>query len=540
MMDRIGRATALIVSTSGPQAVGITSDIVVRVLESRSEGRLEFGGRTRFARDVEAHLCQVVMVIVDQILGALGVEAPGFELSIVDTSGTVDEPLEVVGHSADVPCLLALLSAGLVLPLKPGIVSTGHMACVQGDVVPVRHLSAKIDAALADRQVDLLIYPAFEHHQGMSTLRPGDWKAARAALHRSRGNLRRCQVSHVTDLMQAAFTPVDIAHSSLRRSFFATHLQETGRGPAAAAAYLAADNDSRYWLGLKQQMLAGEVEFVHRLVVDRMAYFIQRQKYDQGFGQRLHLLLASLPPHIHLIEGLHPMASLDHVHALCRLAGPEKIADTQFLISSACQWEGLHGTEEALSGEQILEHLVQQLSAKHVDDKVARPLREARGTYRLEQVTVRDTEEFRQILRSFYLHVTLSCGYEEAAVDEQALATEAVQTLEAATQRPFEASLQEGLHAPNDGMHYLLNRMTDYLVDQACYAYRHQVIQQVIDPADRGAQQKVIAALIDQMRERLPARILEQPSDQWADQYEDILLNYVQQVDRISAAFQTV
>jgi hypothetical protein len=546
-MTRAGSAHAVVVFETGSGAIGITTRLVARVVRSAGGSRLRFAGQVRFTPESEEHLRAVILPLLDEVLLALEVNAPVLELSLVDESASADAGLEVSGHSADVPVLLALMSASLDLPVGTGLISCGHIPSATGDVVPVRYLAAKVKASLDDGGINTFVFPAFESAQALETLRPKEREEAQAAVRRARGRLRLIPVADVAGLVEAAFGPLAIVRSSLTKGYYEGKPTFMGQNPVGQATfYLTRDNERRYWQALERALRHADVDTVHGLVGDRLDYIEHTGHYEPGFGRCLRSLLKAIPPLRKRTDGLYPLANPARAEAVRQLASPAEGDDALLLIdtirgpdSSALSVVGI----SEHTGDEILDFLLRELHPESIETRVIRPIQEARASFLLDSVVVADVVEFRQIVTAFVAHVTNCCAGIHLTAVEDYLEPDAMQLLGAALgdePNAFERALEEGIHAPQGGMSWVLDKMAWHVAERARAAYSIKVLNETIDPLDESTQCRTMAALVDRVRDRLPPALASLPPDQWGEKYEILVTAYVREMANLSGKIRSV
>ena len=111
----LGRAKTTIVLEAGDSCFGIVSEIVVRPSSNEGADRLVFLGLVKFKESTKRHLESVVLPAVDRITDNLSVSRKNYEISVKNIGATASAGIgiEISGFSADLPILLALLSASL-------------------------------------------------------------------------------------------------------------------------------------------------------------------------------------------------------------------------------------------------------------------------------------------------------------------------------------------------------------------------------------------------------------------------------------------
>ena len=160
-----GRSKIILVNDdSGGDPVGIVSEVAVLPSSDDKKDRLVVRGPVRFSETSKNHLDSVVLPLVDRIMDALGLPRRNYEVSIVNIGAAASSGvgMEIQGFSADIPVFLSLLSSSLQVPLRADIASTGHIGSLDGDIVPVRGIPAKLEAALQSPGIKGLVIPELE------------------------------------------------------------------------------------------------------------------------------------------------------------------------------------------------------------------------------------------------------------------------------------------------------------------------------------------------------------------------------------------
>ena len=170
--ETIGRAKSVLVFQ--PSGTAFVTSILAHTLDSASRGRLRFTGDVRFSEGARRHIRRTVLTVADRVFDAMGLSRRRFEISAVNigAASALDLGAQISGFSADLAVWLAMLSCGLKLPLADDFVATGHLASCQGDIGPVRALSAKVRAVVEDQTVQLFVHPDIEKDRSLHELSP--------------------------------------------------------------------------------------------------------------------------------------------------------------------------------------------------------------------------------------------------------------------------------------------------------------------------------------------------------------------------------
>ena len=224
----VGRARTVLAFGEGDAATAVVSTVLSRVRRSPEGGRLLFTGPATFEAKVISHLAQTVLPVVDGIID-LAMTTRGrtrkpksFEVSLVNlgAASAGDVGLSVSGFSADVPILLAVLSAALNIPLRQDIVTTGHVASPDGDIRTVRNIPAKLAAAVDDCGLKEFVHPSVDADASMHSLSPTERDRIKVAVINAKDSVRVGTVNDVGQLLRRVVAEESVALGSLRSNFF--------------------------------------------------------------------------------------------------------------------------------------------------------------------------------------------------------------------------------------------------------------------------------------------------------------------------------
>ena len=261
----VGRTKALLVFGSAAAARGVVTTIAARVVspDEASPERLLFQGPVSVDGRAKEHLQTMVLSVVDRLTGRLGLPPLHFLLSFANlgAASATDLGADISGFSADVPIVVALLSAALQIPIEQGLASTGHLASPEGDIILVRGLAAKIEAALQAGNISRLIIPNLEGDASLRSLAPQEYERLKASIKSVASRIEVHQVEDVAGLVTAAFSEEAMVVGSLTSGYFSIEddtPQDDGGPIGRAALNLARDNHARFWRALQAHLLAGD------------------------------------------------------------------------------------------------------------------------------------------------------------------------------------------------------------------------------------------------------------------------------------------
>ena len=105
----------MVIFGHGDGAKSVITTVVVHVREKENGERIRFKRPAAFEKNAGQHIMEVVLPAADGVLRPLNLPEQCYDISIVnlDATSIMDIGLNISGFSADVPILLAILSASL-------------------------------------------------------------------------------------------------------------------------------------------------------------------------------------------------------------------------------------------------------------------------------------------------------------------------------------------------------------------------------------------------------------------------------------------
>ena len=197
-----GRVNAVFVfDIGGEEKAVVTSINAISVPKGRSD--LRFSGPVCFSLKTARHIEEVVMPTVRTILASLKIPEMTFEISVVnlDVAAAHDVGLEISGFSADVPFFLALLSAGLKIPVDDKAVFTGHIASKSGAIRMVRGMPAKIKAVTNFGSFNRFFHPFLNSDYSFDRLLPKQKEHIKGLLYEAKRSIRTISVGDIGALV---------------------------------------------------------------------------------------------------------------------------------------------------------------------------------------------------------------------------------------------------------------------------------------------------------------------------------------------------
>lgn len=558
----VGRAKAVLVFGGGDATCAVVSTVLARVRRDREGSRLLFAGPSVFDAKVIAHLLETVLPVADRIINQVtskrerASRRKSFEVSVVNlgAASAGDMGLSVSGFSADVPLLLAVLSAALNIPLRQDLVTTGHVASPDGDIRTVRSIPAKLAAAADDHGINEFVHPSVDADASMHSLSPAECDRIKVAVINAKDSIRVGTVNDVGQLLRQVVAEESLVLGSLRSNFFESNvpLGTPGAPIEQAAAHIAQGNDERFWRVLENHLLRGNDDLARQVFLERVRYQIRRKRYPDSLGRTLYQLIQSLPPATRRIKSLFPLAPKGQCLRLCRFAAEHDYEDVRCLMASVMGKVDRHGSG-AETGAQprtrvtedsaaAVEAVLAEISSEALARKIGHPIDSARACYVMGKVLVDSEDEFHEAVSGFYLALLRHRGMAPASADHQALADEAIQLLERAFVKGggiqgARAEARDGIHG---GMRFVLDMITEqYKIEQQSN-HVARVLQEALDPLNWNERVAFIGAILDRLSPQLPPDIRNAPPARFARHYDTIAKAYVQSLDRVKQLLRTL
>lgn len=530
----IGQANTILVS---PEGQGIVTTIYAKKVTSTGESRLAFNGVVQFEPSVQLHLEKVVLPLVDEILTALNIQPPDFELSArnIGAAATSDLGLTIAGFSADVPVFIVLLSAALNLSISQNMAFTGHFGSSKGDILPVSRLDRKVRAALDDDRIEEFVYPNLDSDRSLSRLKPNEFKEAEAALRSARGRLQLKEVNDTHALLSKSLSLESLVKAALFNGYFEPgKIKSTDTSILPEAQFLLEDNNKRFWEVLSDILFTKKIKKSRELLETFSQYHIARKQYPARFGDTLYHLIISIPAPIRWHPDFSPLLDKELYIKLIQYAGKEDHSDISLLH------EALYGSLQILTNEKtkvsenkktkrgsdpLLDHLFHELNPEFIETQVARPFDEARVRYVVDGIQVESHEEFLDAIIAFYAHIVRHTPGIYKSTDKTTLSVEAIALCERtfSQEKGFKGALSEAKQPVRGGLRYIFDTITNRLKQEAREKHVLKTFKVTMDPLDYSQRIKVITELIDRGKDYLPAEVTSQPPERYAEDYEEII-----------------
>ena len=556
----VGRARTVLVFGEGDATCAVVSTVLARVRRDREGSRLLFAGPSVFDAEVIDHLVETVLPVADRIINYVTAKRrrtrkpKSFEVSLVNlgAASAGDMGLSVSGFSADVPFLLAVLSAALNIPLRQDVVTTGHVASSDGDIRTVRNIPAKLAAAVDDSDIREFVHPLVDADASMHSLSPTERDRIKVAVINAKDSVRVGTVTDVGHLLRQVAAEESLVLGSLRSNFFESNgpLGSPGAPIEEAAAYIAQGNDERFWRALETHLLGGNADLAGRLFLERIRYQVRRKRYPDNLGRTLHQLIQSLPPATRRLKNLFPLVPKEQCLRLCRFAGEQDYEDVQCLMNAALGKVAGKTSEPATVGKTsapttdaiaAVETILTEIHADVLARKIGLPIDSARARYVMGELLVDSNDEFHDAVSGFYLALLRHAGMVPASAADHAVADEALALLERAfaSKGGVGAARAEARDGVSGGMRFVLDVMTEQYKLEQQSKHVARVLQEALDPLAWNERVTFIQAFLDRLGHHLPADLRRQPPERFARHYDIIVKTYVQSLDRVKQLLRT-
>ena len=369
----IGRAKALLVIETGDGPTALVTQVAVKAIYQDTTQQVSFSGPVGFSAKTKSHIETLLWPLAQFILSQLNIQSFGIEVSVANLglSSLQDRGIRVSGFSLDFSIFLAILSAGLKVPVRNNLAFTGHIASADGQVSMVKAIPSKIEAAVKDTKIDCLVYPSID--ASINELAPQTKTQIETALAQSKNNIRCMAVEDVGDLVQHAFAETHVVQASLKNGYFGKNLIRTETiGTEKAISFLASDLEQRFWHALRTHLSFGQSSKASPLLLDHIEFHLRKEMYPKNAGKKLYQALAAAPPFTRRHKLKYPLCPIMTCIQLGLYAEESDSDDFLFLLK-ACSGEnvGPHenvtdNTEQPKSSQSdpVLETILSEINRR--------------------------------------------------------------------------------------------------------------------------------------------------------------------------------
>ena len=548
-----GRAKTVIVFSQGEDSKAVISSIVVRALKKSVGNRLLFAGPAAFSTNTVNHINSIILPAADIFFNALNVPLKSFEISIVnlDVASLMDIGITISGYSADVPIFLAMLSAGLQMAIPENIVSTGHIASIDGDIRMVSSIPAKLSAAAKSKSVRTFICPAIDQDDSLDSLSPQQKPQIAGALAKAKSDLQVTGVQNVKDLLAAAFSDKQIVKASLRHNFYnpIDNLPQPDTSLGSAINYLIGNNENRFWAALEQDLFSGNSDSAIQLLDLFAQHFISRKFYPKDFGSKFLRQIRCMPPFILRRKIKFPLLSMPRCIQVSQYAKETDHEDVSLLFLASSRQAipyydkddtGKQSTKVPEDIEETLQSILTEINQEALLRHVAGPIDAARATFSPGMATTNSFDEFNEIVTAFYVHLQRHFYRLIEPIDLNAASSKASALLEKAFFKKggWDAAQTEAETGVNGGIRFVLDVMTEHFKYVHQEEYMEQALKTALKPLDWEKTVSLTQAILKRLEHNLPQQVVSQP-EKYAYELKDILKTYVQSQDRLKSMLRS-
>jgi hypothetical protein len=546
----IGRAKTVLVFENGSEPQAVVTAVIAKARECDQPGMLTIAGTLRFERATLQHIEENVLPVVNSICSGLGIGPFGFELSGVNLSAasSSDVGIDVAGFSADTPIFAAMLSTALDIPLAQDVVLTGHMASVSGDIRLVRHIPAKLQAAIDDSEIEAFLYPEIDTDSSNRFLPGKEREILIAAIRKARRLLRTSAIRTIEDIIPALFLEEDIVRSALRTGFgIPVNTDSCGGDPVARTVQRLGDRiPDRFYAILKNVVASGHSKELKPILSEWADAYLRRNLYPHGFGTRLRELLSAIP--LETQRGLeYPLVPVSTCIRLSQYATATDSNDVVALYDATTRrrpthYAHVHVNEDDDPVSSTLAIVTAELQPENLAERIGLPIDKARAGYVLYSVTSESQAETLGVAAAFYLHMTQTTGRTGEHVTAEEVMPEAHALLGEAFAREGgePAAYAEARDATRGGLRHVLDRMADEYKRRRQEEYIRLVLATAFDRGDYRARVSFMGDFLKAHPEALPPHLASEPPERFADRYDVIIRSFVDSMEQVKRVVGTL
>jgi len=494
--------------------------------------------------------------IVDEILDELQVPPKVFEVSAVNVGAASCRNLGVAisGSSADAPVLLAMLSAGLRMPLSDDFVATGHIASRQGDISAVKAIPAKVKAAMADTSVKRFIYGDLQNDSSFDVLSPNEKDAGLTAVLQAGDSMTTRAVRGVDELINEAFVEEDVVLSSLEKGFF--HISRPpgeGGNPIERAIHFLTDrNDLRFWRLIQQNFSTGQSEHAMHMLDTYARSFEHMRRYPSGFGKSLLQQVCALPPAIRRLKLPCPLLPFTRCIQIARFAGDNDVADVPLLFdavrarvpgsseSPGVQTSPPPSTESECS---LFDAVTAEISELALANKLGVPIDSARASFVLASSTVQSYDEFIEIVEAFFMHMQGYLSGDVPAVPNLQHISGKAMALLTGTFRDHggpRGAFARARDGTEGGIRSVLDAMTEQYKKQLQIEEVNVVLEKALADMDWPDRVSFTRGAMKRLGPFLSAEMRNEPPERFAKDAGEIAKTYIRSISSIQRFLSTM
>jgi len=530
------------------EGIAVISSIHVRICDSDNSKRLITPGQVGIESSIAEHYRTTILDAIDKITGSLGIEKKCYEISIRNIEAASVKGLNIAlqGYSADLSIFLALLSAGLNLPIPQDIAITGRLISADGYVGPVSGLPEKIYAASVTSNIRRMLFPDFNKDKSVDALTPKESDRITRAIVDTNKSLKIEKIGDLSDLTRLVFSDDLICKSSLKEGYYGILDNENiGSNPVnSVILYLGHGNDKRFWNTLEQCFFNEDFDSVRRLTHEYSDFHIRKKTYPQDFGEQLLKVVNSLPPGIKKHSDFLPVLSFKDYKTLIQYADDSngsddfnKLHKAAFETKSYTSHTDAPGNESSKNptADITLQSLLTELSPENIAKEVLVPIDNARASYTINCITVDTYYEFLDYLSCFHAHMLRYCGKISGNINHKHVLQDALALIPQSVfgNEPEKGAYAEATSGTRGGLRFVFDVMTSAYKAEVQRDYIDMVIKTAIDPLSFDTKTNVIMALLNQVNSFLPEEIRNIPPEMFTERFNEIIKAYSKSTEQL-------
>lgn len=549
LREATGSAKTVLVLEDGPRTAAVVSSILARVSRDLGDSSFNVIGPVHFDSVALDHIRTVVVPLATRIGARLMLPCSPLAIGItnVAAASTIDVGVTVSGYSADLPLFLGIISAITGIPIRPGLLATGHIASLSGAVRPVKNMRAKVEAAVDSPDVDTFVFPDPSADASGNVLSPREQTDVKEALHSASNRIQLIPVKDVTEAMEAVFSEERIVLAGIRHGYFlrAEHgIEEGSTEDDGPLRVLCAELEDRYWSALEKSLFTGDNLTASQLIAERVFLHARVKAYPTEFGARLFRLLQSIPAATRRQSLTFPLVPPHVMVPLIHLAAAHDVKDTRSFLDAVAgdrfgaipfHQEEVVPPEGPGRDDSSLDLLLARIGAEELAHKVGLPIDAARASYVLDTVIVQDKEGCQDAINSFYVHLLRHTYSVLEPASPRNVSGEAFELLGRAFSRMggVDAALAEAKIGVRGGLRFCLDRMTDQFRAEEQQKAIRLAFREMWHSLEYDDQVVMMRGLIKRLGSDLPAEVLESPPERYVEQGEAIFAAFVQSQEEV-------
>lgn len=535
----VGTTRAVLVHGRGDEQKGVIVSVTAqaelkKTMLAANEGEQDQDvvvvGPTKVDDRLIDHYTTNVAAMVNTLLSLMLIGPRRFSLSFSNTAAasSQDRHNTIRGYSADAAVFLAMVSAALQVPIRIGVLATGHLCSLVGVLGMVRALFAKFSAVAADPQTSLFLYPPTDN--SLATLSPEE--AARNEIERIRAmrHVESVVVSDVAELLQLSIDEHEAIIAGLNHHCPGFRIEGAENPLSTAANFFICRDQPRMEGILNRTLRNGEFETFQRVLRADLEAHAEDRSYPEGRGEGLWQCIRALSPtRRRQIEFPLVPTSL-----LCRVgvnATPSDEEDLRRLLDAnfgnGCIQRA--ETEQASERDVIdtVDGVLQRIHPDALNEKFAGPIDEAIRTYRDGPLEVKSHIDFNDDQVGVIAHVAQHTGLLPLMSDEL-MGAESHRIYEAAFAGDggIESAEREARFPSRGGLRFVHQRVGDQIRDELTTQYVRRCISEVVDPFDEDERTRFLRVLLERIRDLLPAPLRERPVTDFVNDIDTLLRAY--------------